>query len=442
MPRQLEGENYGEGIVKKFALLAVLMAVPGLLRAQAPRDSLTLDAVVARALKVSPVIVQAASSVTTTRSGERVAFGAFLPSLSVNTGASLSSTERFNPTTNTTVSGSSDSYSAGLSTGIDIFTGGRRGAERDRAAAATDAAEASLTERTFAVTLEAKQAFFDVAKSGELARVAQARLQRADEGLTAAQRRLQVGSATRSDVLRAQLEQTNAKQAVLTAQAAERSGAYNLGRLVGSDTPVYPKLPAQLGPRPLAFTEEELARIVVEDAPVVQAAEANYEASRASASAARASYLPTVRLSGGYDWFNQNAAFNGGNLSWGTRLSLSYPIFNGFAREDNIARANAITRNATAAAADTKLKARADFERVMGALKLASEQVELSGQAVEVAREDLRVQEERYRLGMSTILERITSQVNLMEAENNEVAARYDYEIARAQLEALIGRAL
>jgi hypothetical protein len=29
-----------------------------------------------------------------------------------------------------------------------------------------------------------------------------------------------------------------------------------------------------------------------------------------------------------------------------------------------------------------------------------------------------------------------------MDAENNEVSARYDYEVARAQLEALIGRAL
>lgn len=428
---------------KYAALVAVMVAVPGFLNGQTvARDSMSLDEVVKRALAASPVIVQATSTVNTAVSGERVAMGAYLPSLSLSTGAGMASTERFNPTTNTTVTGSSDSYSAGLSSGIDLYTGGRRGAERNRASAATDAAEATLTERSFAVTLEAKQQYFTVAKSGELARVAQARLERADEGLSAAQRRLAVGSATRSDVLRAQLEQTNAKQALLTAQSAERSGAYALGRIVGSPTPVYPRLDGTIGPRPLALTEDELVRIVVEDAPVVQAAQANYEASRASANAARAAYLPTVRLSGGYDWFNQNAAFDGGNLSWSTRLSLSYPLFNGFAREDNIARAEASARNATATAADTRLRARADFERVMNALKLASEQVDLSKQAVEVAREDLRVQEERYRLGMSTILDRITSQVNLMDAENNEVAARYDYEIARAELEALIGKSL
>ena len=292
------------------------------------------------------------------------------------------------------------------------------------------------------MTLSAKQAYFDVAKAGELARVSQARLERAEEGLSAAQRRLQVGTATRSDVLRSQLELTNAKQALLTAQSSEKTAAFGLARLVGSETPVYAKAFTEQTPRPLALSDEQLVQLATQEAPVVLSADANYDATRASASAARAQYLPTLRLSGGYDWFNQSAAVNGGRLSWSTRLSLSYPIFNGFSREDNIARAAATERNAAATAADARLKARADLERTLNALKLAAEQVALSKEAVEVAREDLRVQEERYKLGMTTILDRITSQVNLMDAENNEVAARYDYEIARAQLEALIGRTL
>jgi outer membrane protein TolC len=368
--------------------------------------------------------------------------GAFLPSLSLTTGAGLASTERFNPTTNTEVTGSQESYTAGLTAGVDLFTGGRRGAELKRANAATDAAEAVLVERKFAVTLAAKQAYFDVAKAGELVRVAQARLQRAQEGLSAAERRLQVGTATRSDVLRAQLEENNARQGLASAQSQERTASFALARLVGSETPVFAQAFTQQAARPLALSEAELIRIVQAQAPAVAAAEANFTATRASASASRAQYLPTLRLSGGYDWYNQTPAFDDGRLSWTARLGLSYPVFNGFQREDNIARAEATARTAAANLADARLKARADFERVMSALTLAEEQVSLSKQAVEVAREDLRVQEERYKLGMSTILDRITSQVNLLDAENNEVAARYDYEIARAQLEALIGRTL
>ena len=421
----------------------VLLLSPVALHAQTPaRQELSLEQVVERALRVSPDIVQATSSVTTASSSERVAFGAFLPTLGFTTGAGMASTERFNPTTNTTVSGSQESYTAGLNAGIDVFTGGRRGAELRRTDAVTDAAQATLVERTFGVTLAAKQAYFDVAKAGELLRVAEARLQRAREGMSAAERRLQVGSATRSDVLRAQLEENNAKQGLASAQSQERTAAFALARLIGSDQPTYAQPFTQQTPRPLALSDDELIRIVQEQAPAITTAQANHTAARATASAAHAAYLPTVRLSGGYDWFNQDPQFNDGRLSWTARLGLSYPIFNGFIRENNIAVAEANARNAAANAADVRLAARADFERVMNALKLAAEQVGLSKQAVEVAREDLRVQEERYKLGMSTILDRITSQVNLLDAETTEVASRYDYEIARAELEALIGRAL
>ena len=332
--------------MNRMIQVGMALLLPVAAQAQTPaRQELSLQEVVARALKVSPEIVQAASSVTTASSTERVAIGAFLPSLSLSTGAGLASTERFNPTTNTAVTGSQESYTAGVTAGVDLFTGGRRGAEVRRANAVTDAAEATLIERTFTVTLAAKQAYFDVARAGELVRISNARLQRAQEGLSAAQRRLQVGSATRSDVLRSQLEENNAKQGLASAQSQERTAAYMLARLVGSEAPVYAQPFTEQTPRPLALSEEELLRIIRDQAPLITTAEANFTATRASASAARASYLPTLRLSGGYDWYNQQAAFDDGRLSWVTRLSLSYPLFNGFVREDNIARAEANARN-------------------------------------------------------------------------------------------------
>jgi outer membrane protein TolC len=403
---------------------------------------LSLQQVIERALTVSPDIVQAQSTVSNAVSAERLTFGNYLPSLSLTTNYGLASSDRLNPETNTIVSGSSDSYRAGLNAGIDVFTGGRRGAESRRADAVSDAAEATLIERQFAVTLAATRAYFDVGKARELVAVGEARLQRAQEGQVAAERRLQVGSATRSDVLRAQLETTNARAALATANAQYRTAAFALGRLVGADGPIYTQSHTQQVPRVLPHTDEELVRLAIEQAPLVSAANANYESARASASVARAQYLPSLRLSGGYNWFNSDPTFNDGQLSWSMGLGISYPLFNGFTREDNVARAENATRNANATYADARRRARAELERVLSALRLAEEQVSLTKQAVEVAREDLRVQEARYQQGMSTILDRITSQVSLMDAERNEVAARYDYEIARAELAALIGRAL
>jgi outer membrane protein len=430
-----------------FRVFRVQIVICGLLvanraDAQTPGDSLTLDQVVAAALENSPDIVLAENNVSNARSSERLTFGNYLPSLSVTTNYGLASADRLNPETNTIVSGSSDSYRAGLNAGLDVFTGGRRGAEAKRADAVTVAAEATLIERRFAVTLAAKRAYFDVAKARELVTVAQARVNRAQEGQSSAERRLQVGTATRSDVLRAQLEFNNARNELAIATSQYRTAAFALGRLVGVEGPVYAKAFSQQTPRPLALSDDELVKLAIEQAPFVVSADANVESARAAASVARAQYLPSLRLTGGYNWFNQDPTFNDGQLSWSMGLGINYPLFNGFTREDQVARANATARNATATYADARRRARADLERVLSALRLAEEQVALTRQAVEVAREDLRVQDERYKLGMSTMLDRITSLVAVMEAERAEVAARYDYEIARAELEALIGRNL
>jgi outer membrane protein TolC len=78
----------------------------------------------------------------------------------------------------------------------------------------------------------------------------------------------------------------------------------------------------------------------------------------------------------------------------------------------------------------------------VSALHLAEENVALAEEAVHVAQEDLRVQTERYRAGISTVLDELTSQVALTQAELGRVAARYNYAITRSSLEALVGRTL
>ena len=59
-----------------------------------------------------------------------------------------------------------------------------------------------------------------------------------------------------------------------------------------------------------------------------------------------------------------------------------------------------------------------------------------------VAEEDLRITRERYRLSVAIILDVVTSQIALDQARVNLVTSRYDYVIAKAQLEAVVGRTL
>ena len=78
----------------------------------------------------------------------------------------------------------------------------------------------------------------------------------------------------------------------------------------------------------------------------------------------------------------------------------------------------------------------------LAALAAARTSIEIALASRIAADEDLRVLQERYRLGAATILDLLTSQITLDQAEVDVIRARLDYLVAKAQIEALIGREL
>ena len=84
----------------------------------------------------------------------------------------------------------------------------------------------------------------------------------------------------------------------------------------------------------------------------------------------------------------------------------------------------------------------AELTARLAELDAARTRTEITQTSVAAATEDLRVQQERYRLGVSTIVDLLTSQEALNQAEVDVVNARFDYLRAKAQIEALIGRNL
>ena len=176
--------------------------------------------------------------------------------------------------------------------------------------------------------------------------------------------------------------------------------------------------------------------------PRIQSATANAAAASASARAARAAYWPSLALSANTSWNGSRAndydLLNQRQLS----LQLSWSLFNGFSRELTITQQDIRRDVADAEAGNARRAVAAELTRQLAELEAARARIEITRTSVAAAEEDLRVQQERYRLGVSTIVDVLTSQEALNQAEVNVVVARFDYLRAKAQLEALIGRTL
>ena len=161
---------------------------------------------------------------------------------------------------------------------------------------------------------------------------------------------------------------------------------------------------------------------------------------RAARWAAVGSYLPTLRASGGYDWLAID--FPPDDRSWSLRLTASLPLFDNFGREAGVARAAADQRLAEARARDAAIGVRVQVENAAREVEAAERRTGIAARAIDLAREDLRVVEERYRIGSATILDLQTSQVALVDAEIEAVRSRQGLGVAIADLETVLGATL
>ena len=408
----------------------------------AAQETVTLDQAVERALIRSPQMAQQQQSVDNAYLSQRTAWGSFLPTVSVGGNGSLRSANVLNDATGQIVAGSSDSYGASLSGSWTVFEGLRRFREFGAAKSDVRAAEARYANQRYQVVLQTQNAFFSALRQEDLLEVARERVDQAEQNMTIVRNRTMLGEATISDSLRARLDVVNAQQVVLQFETSLRAARFALGRQIGERRPVAPERGSDFGEGALSMSDAEILDIAESVSPSVVAAVEAADAARLSVSAAKAVWIPSLRLSSGYGWNNQEFALSGGNTSWSMSLSLSYPIFNGFQRETSVDRAQFVYRVSTMQEEDARLMAREEADAALQNLRFAEQSITVAQDAARVAAEDLRVVRERYGVGAATILDVLVSQAAATQANADVVTARYDYILARAELEAILGREL
>jgi outer membrane protein len=428
-------------------LLALACLAPSSLASQgvATGDArpISLAEAVRLAQQNAPAAVQARGQLRNSDAAIRSSYGAFIPNLNLSYGSNKQGGETFFQGQLVPFRGDPWNFNRGISANLELFDGGRRFYNLRTARANQDAAESNDRLQRFQVALEVKQQYYNVIAARESRMAAQAQLAQADEQFKSAVARVRAGAATVSDSLRSVIEIGNARLAVLTAENNVRVANANLTRLVGTPFEVTAGDTSEVVFAPLDSTVVAQA---IEQAPAVLQARADLAAAGAALRAARTPYIPSLNLS--YN-LTGNRTAQRFDLSGGTfatqnalRFTINYQVFNGFTREENVTRASVAENNAQAQLRDARLAARQQLTQFFGSLGLAEERVSIQVASVAAAEEDLRVQAQRYALGASTQLDVLTSQTQLNQARIALIQARYDARVARAQIEALIGRDL
>ncbi len=434
----------------------------------------------------------------------REAWGSMLPSLSGSSsfGYTASGERRFQSVQLGSQPGIlSSNYNMNLSMSVSGSSLLRPRAVRDQnraLAARIEGASAGLVS-------DVTQAYLAVLQADEELRQARAEVERTRSYVRQAEAQVEVGAGTPLDIRRAEGQLGQAEVRLLQAENQIATTRLALGRIMGVSVPTDAELTTGFQVFDPGLNEDEMVRRALDRNPVLQATRSQARAAGTQTRMARSQYLPSLSLSAGWSGSvfeptsmnpliqdrlaqleneygscvqdnrirdllgdpprncsqfdpsvpaveaeateqvrrqNEGFPFDYDTQPVSFSLNVSIPVFTGFSRQLQVEEARVAETSVRQQVRAEELRLRSEVEAAVRSVRTARRTVELQERNREVAAEELRLAQERFRLGLVSSIEVVDAQANLSEAERAEISAIYDFHVSFAALEALVGEPL
>ena len=180
---------------------------------------------------------------------------------------------------------------------------------------------------------------------------------------------------------------------------------------------------------------------LLERRPDIAAAERRMASANANIGVAKAAFFPTIELNGlaGLESLHAGSLFNWQSRLWSIGPSLTMPIFDAGQNRANLRLARAAYDEMVANYRQTVLAAFADVEDNLSAQILLADQSEAETTALQAARKQLDIADNRYRAGLVTYLEVATAQNTALSIERTAVQLRGQQLVAAVALVKSLG---
>jgi outer membrane protein TolC len=337
-----------------------------------------------------------------------------------------------------------ESYSFGINSSMMLFDWGVNVKSLTQSKRLSDAAGHDLQYQKDLVTAQVIRAYYDLVRKKNLRVVQQESVNAARRNLEQVEAFFRIGSNTRADVLQAKVRLGNTRLELITATNSEEIAQATLASLLNFPLNEEFDIDSSLRIEPVQPSLETEVEYMLEHRPDLLASRRRVQASKDGLRAAQNSRWPTLGAGFQYNWndrdFAENANFFKSDYNWGVGISLNFNVFDRFATRSSIAGAKAQERIAEYNLQQAKLDAILEVKQLILSLQRADERMRVSEETVTQAKENLRLAEERYRVGAGTILETIEAGVSLTEAQASLIDAKCDHLIASADLLRATGR--
>jgi outer membrane protein len=292
------------------------------------------------------------------------------------------------------------------------------------------------------VLLQVNRAYFEVLRSRALVKVA--------EQTVAARQTLsdQVNELARNalksqlDASFADVQVSRAKVLLVSAQDAVQQALAELGRAIGSDQPVNYQLADEPMPAGLPATSDQLVAQALGNRPELAGLGFSRDAAYKFAEAEKDLSRPTVSAVavGGFIPFINTPSTSPIPAEYeGLAANVSIPVFNGHLFSARREAANQRAMESDQRLRDEQQRISRDVRLAWASANDAFQRIDLTAQFLRQAALALDLAQTRYNFGLSSIVELTDAQLNVTEAEIENLNAKYDYQTQFSTLQYTIG---
>jgi outer membrane protein TolC len=330
---------------------------------------------------------------------------------------------------------------AGVSLHYRLFDGGVRSGRIRQARAQVGVADAELDATRQALAARVVSTYLDVLGRREVLDAHDHRLAALRSESSRVRQRFDAGRAARVESLRIDAALAGAEADRVRAAEALGRAERDLARLIGQPASAVEGSALEAVVLSEAATaiplREQVEAAALRSSAVIREANGRLGAAEAAAAAARGAAWPELRLAGSY--VDRGSRLGDYAAEWLAGLQLSYTLFNGGARGQAIARAEAARRGTEDLARLAALQVEQEVDHALSAVREARARVDSLEPAIARFRELARIERLLLDAGSGTQTDFLNAEADLLTAQANLVEARHAEIAARVELARVAG---
>jgi len=339
--------------------------------------------------------------------------------------------------------GTQDNYNWTIEARQPLFTGGGLIANYQATKIGEDAAQIEETAKKQDIVQEVKIAYYDILRAQKILETARQSVEMLTAHRDVAQNYFQVGMIPKNDLLHAEVELANGKQALIKASNAVELTKARFNTILKRKIFAPVEIVDVLKYQPFEKSVEECFDIALKNRPELKIASLRARQAGKLVNAASSEYFPTLGLVANYGRYGDNPSVAGSDFkdaeSWYVMGVASWNFWEWGKTKFRVDASRAKENQAIGTARELNDQITLEIKNAYLILQEAEKQIAVSQQVIEQAEENFRISEERYKESVATSTEVLDAQTLLTKAKSEYANALGDYNINYAKLQRAMG---